>query len=316
MPHSPGEIWKSEAHAKTLEKIAKTHAKAFYQGELGDQIDAYSRKTGGYLRKSDLENYWCEWVKPIHANYRGYDICEIPPNGDGIIALMALNILKGYSFTDRSCVDTVHKQLEAMKLAFADGNRYVADPGYMARAGGDDFCRMNTRQSEIPDRGNGARSGARRSVPRRNDLSLHGGRGRKHGLLHPEQLYGIWLRHRDPGDRNRAAEPRGKFYPGRGHGKLPGTGKEVPSHDHSGISDEGWKAVGPFGVMGGFMQPQGHVQVIMNTLDFMMNPQETLDAPRWQWVGGKKIQVEKTFPAEIVEELSAADMRWKFWRVP
>ena len=110
----PGEIWKSEAHAKTLEKIAKTHAKAFYQGELGDQIDAYSRKTGGYLRKSDLENYWCEWVKPIHVNYRGYDICEIPPNGDGIIALMALNILKGYSFTDRSCVDTVHKQLEAM----------------------------------------------------------------------------------------------------------------------------------------------------------------------------------------------------------
>ena len=65
------------------------------------------------------------------VNYRGYDICEIPPNGDGIIALMALNILKGYSFTDRSCVDTVHKQLEAMKLAFADGNRYVADPGYM-----------------------------------------------------------------------------------------------------------------------------------------------------------------------------------------
>ena len=127
----PGEIWKSEAHAKTLEKIAKTHAKAFYQGELGDQIDAYSRKTGGYLRKSDLENYWCEWVKPIHVNYRGYDICEIPPNGDGIIALMALNILKGYSFTDRSCVDTVHKQLEAMKLAFADGNRYVADPEYM-----------------------------------------------------------------------------------------------------------------------------------------------------------------------------------------
>ena len=78
-----------------------------------------------------MENYWCEWVKPIHVNYRGYDICEIPPNGDGIIALMALNILKGYSFTDRSCVDTVHKQLEAMKLAFADGNRYVADPGYM-----------------------------------------------------------------------------------------------------------------------------------------------------------------------------------------
>ena len=119
----PGEIWKSEDHAETLEKIAKTHAKAFYQGELADKIDEYSRKTGGY--------YWCQWVKPIHVNYRGYDVCEIPPNGDGIIALMALNILKGYSFEDRNSVDTVHKQLEAMKLAFADGNRYVADPEYM-----------------------------------------------------------------------------------------------------------------------------------------------------------------------------------------
>ena len=70
-------------------------------------------------------------MKPIHVNYRGYDVCEIPPNGDGIIALMALNILNGYSFTGRNSVDTVHKQLEAMKLAFADGNRYVADPEYM-----------------------------------------------------------------------------------------------------------------------------------------------------------------------------------------
>lgn len=240
----PGEIWKSEAHAKTLEKIAKTHAKAFYQGELGDQIDEYSRKTGGYLRKSDLENYWCQWVKPIHVNYRGYDVCEIPPNGDGIIALMALNILKGYSFEDRNRVDTVHKQLEAMKLAFADGNRYVADPEYMRAPVetllSDEYAAERRsligEMAQDPEPGDPFRGGT--------DLSLHGGWGRKHGLLHPEQLYGIWLRHRDPGDRNRAAEPWGKFYPERGHGKLPGTGKEVPSHDHSGISDEGWKSCG------------------------------------------------------------------------
>lgn len=76
------------------------------------------------------------------------------------------------------------------------------------------------------------------------------------------------------------------------------------------------KAVGPFGVMGGFMQPQGHVQVIMNTVDFLMNPQDALNAPRWQWIGGKKIQVEKTFPAGIVEELKNGGMRWKSSRVP
>ena len=97
----PGEIWKSEDHAETLKKIAKTHAKAFYQGELADKIDEYSRKTGGYLRKSDLENYWCQWVKPIHVNYRGYDVCEIPPNGDGIIALMALNKIGRASCRER-----------------------------------------------------------------------------------------------------------------------------------------------------------------------------------------------------------------------
>ncbi len=126
-----------EAHAKTLEMIAQTHAKAFYRGELADQIDEFSRKTGGYLRRSDLENYWCEWVKPIHINYRGYDVCEIPPNGDGIIALMALNILKGYSFAERDNADTVHKQLEAMKLAFGGRKPVCCGPGLYESTGGD-----------------------------------------------------------------------------------------------------------------------------------------------------------------------------------
>ena len=104
--------------------------KAFYRGELADQIDEFSRKTGGYLRRSDLKITGGR-VKPIQHKLQGYDICEIPPNGDGIIALMALNILKRYSFAERDNADTVHKQLEAMKLAFADGNRYVADLDYM-----------------------------------------------------------------------------------------------------------------------------------------------------------------------------------------
>lgn len=299
----PGEIWKSEAHAKTLEKIAKTHAKAFYQGELGDQIDAYSRKTGGYLRKSDLENYWCEWVKPIHVNYRGYDICEIPPNGDGIIALMALNILKGYSFTDRSCVDTVHKQLEAMKLAFADGNRYVADPEYMRAP-------VETLLSDEYAAERRSLIGEMAKDPEPGDLFRGGtiylctadGEGNMVSYIQSNYMgfgSGIVIPGTGIALQNRGAN----FTLDETMENCLGPGKKSLHTIIPGFLMKDGKAVGPFGVMGGFMQPQGHVQVIMNTLDFMMNPQETLDALRWQWVGGKKIQMEKTFPAEIVEEL-------------
>ena len=276
----PGEIWKSEDHAETLKKIAKTHAKAFYQGELADKIDEYSRKTGGYLRKSDLENYWCQWVKPIHVNYRGYDVCEIPPNGDGIIALMALNILKGYSFEDRNRVDTVHKQLEAMKLAFADGNRYVADAEFMRAP-------VETLLSEEYAAERRTLIGEEAKAPEPGD-PFRGGT--------------IYLCTAD-GEGNMVSYIGANFTLDETMENCLGPGKKSLHTIIPGFLMKDGKAIGPFGVMGGFMQPQGHVQVIMNTLDFMMNPQETLDAPRWQWVGGKKIQVERTFPADLVEEL-------------
>nr|WP_243121923.1 gamma-glutamyltransferase family protein [Clostridium sp. Marseille-P7770] len=299
----PGEIWRSEAHAKTLEMIAQTHAKAFYRGELADQIDEFSRKTGGYLRRSDLENYWCEWVKPIHINYRGYDVCEIPPNGDGIIALMALNILKGYSFAERDNADTVHKQLEAMKLAFADGNRYVADLDYMKAP-------VETLLSDEYADGRRALIGEQALTPEPGN-PFRGGT--------------IYLCTAD-GEGNMVSYIQSN-YMGFGSGiVIPGTGIALQNRGANFTLDETMenclgpvkkslhtiipgflmkegKVVGPFGVMGGFMQPQGHVQVIMNTVDFLMNPQDALNAPRWQWIGGKKIQVEKTFPAGIVEEL-------------
>lgn len=126
-----GEMWASPDHARTLRLIAETDARAFYEGELADEIDAFFRKYGGYLRKEDLMSYRPEWVKPIHIHYRGYDVWEIPPNGSGIVALQALNILKGFEFAEKDCADTYHKQIEAMKLAYADGMTYVADPSKM-----------------------------------------------------------------------------------------------------------------------------------------------------------------------------------------
>ena len=121
--------------------------------------------------------------------------------------------------------------------------------------------------------------------------------------LHPEQLHGIWFRYRDPGTGIALQNRGANFTLDETMENCLGPGKKSLHTIIPGFLMKDGKAVGPFGVMGGFMQPQGHVQVIMNTLDFMMNPQETLDAPRWQWVGGKKIQVERTFPADLVEEL-------------
>lgn len=299
----PGEIWRSEVHAKTLEMIAQTHAKAFYRGELADQIDEFSRKTGGYLRRSDLENYWCEWVKPIHINYRGYDVCEIPPNGDGIIALMALNILKGYSFAERDNADTVHKQLEAMKLAFADGNRYVADLDYMKAPVetllSDEYAdgrrALIGEQALTPEPGNPFRGGT-------IYLCTADGEGNMVSYIQSNYMgfgSGIVI----PGTGITLQNRGANFTLDETMENCLGPGKKSLHTIIPGFLMKEGKAVGPFGVMGGFMQPQGHVQVIMNTVDFLMNPQDALNAPRWQWIGGKKIQVEKTFPAGIVEEL-------------
>ncbi len=299
-----GETWKSPDHAKTLKLIGETNAEAFYKGELGDKIDEFSRKHKGYIRKEDLEEFECEWVEPISVNYRGYDVHEIPPNGHGIVALMALNILKGYEFETRDTVDTLHKQIEAMKLAFVDGQKYVADPRMMsvtvAQLLSEEYAanrrQLIGRQAIMPEPGEPVSGGTvyiATADEEGNMVSFIQSNymGFGSGIVIPGT--GIGLHNRghnfmmDPNHDN-ALAPGKKPY----HTIIPGF-----------LSKDG-KAVGPFGVMGGFMQPQGHLQVIMNTIDFKMNPQDSLDAYRWQWVGGKKIEVEPGFPNHLALQLS------------
>ena len=130
-PYEAGDIIKLPDHADTLEEIGRTNSDSFYCGKLAEKIDSDSRNFGGYLRFEDLAAFEAKWVEPIKVNYRGYEICEIPPNGQGITALMALNILKEFDFPEKESAETFHKQLEAMKIAFADSFRYVTDPDYM-----------------------------------------------------------------------------------------------------------------------------------------------------------------------------------------
>lgn len=299
-----GEVWKSPNHAGSLRKIAETNAEAFYRGDLAEKIDTFSRMHGGYLRKGDLESFEPEWTDPVRINYRGYDVWEMPPNGHGIIALMALNILKGFEFNERDSVETFHKQLEAMKLAFADGKKYITDSRKMDVAVSellsDDYAaerrKLITGEALPPMAGKPSSGGTVYLATADSEGNMvsyiqSNYMGFGSGLVIPDT--GISLHNRgcnfsmDPTHTN-CLEPRKKPY----HTIIPGF-----------LTREG-KAVGPFGVMGAFMQPQGHVQVIMNAIDFHMNPQDCLDAPRWQWVSGKTIEVERSFPSDIADELS------------
>ncbi|MGN1344222.1 MAG: gamma-glutamyltransferase family protein [Traorella sp.] len=298
-----GEIIRLEDHAKTLKLIGKTYADAFYSGEIAHQMVKQSNRDGGYLSLEDLQEFEVKWVDPIHVNYHGYDVWEIPPNGQGIVALMALNILKEFNYTYKDDVECYHKQFEAIKMAFADGLHYVTDPNHM-KIDYHDLIRPEygyQRSKEICDY---AKQPIFNELPKSGTVYLCCADGEGNMVSYIQSNYmgfgsGIVVEGYGVALQNRGADfsldenhynyllPRKKTY----HTIIPG----FLTKDN--------KAVGPFGVMGAYMQPQGHVQVVMNMIDFHMNPQMALDAPRWQWIKDKKFIVEPNFNHSIIQQL-------------
>ncbi|UOQ44158.1 gamma-glutamyltransferase family protein [Halobacillus salinarum] len=299
-----GEIWSSKGHADTLREIAETKAESFYHGELADKMDRFSSGYGGFLRKSDLEKYEPEWVDPIHVNYRGFDVWEIPPNGQGIVALSALNILNGLKVTEKENVDTYHKQIEALKLAFADGQQFVADSAAMEFTSGDllNEAYADSRRRLISERASMPAAG---EPPKGGTVYLAAAdrEGNMVSFIQSNYMgFGSGLVVPDTGI---ALQNRGhNFSMDRTHPNCLAGNKRSYHTIIPGFLTRNNQAVGPFGVMGGFMQPQGHVQVLMNTIDFHLNPQASLDAPRWQWMKDKTVWVEPDFPKHIAEALS------------
>ena len=298
-----GEIYRLPHHGKTLMEIGNTEGDSFYSGELAHRIDDFSRKTGGYIRKKDLERYKPQWVEPISVNYRGYDIWEIPPSGQGIVALMALNILKGFEFNEKDNPLTYHRQIEAIKLAFSDAKKYLSEEGRMKVSVKDLLSSSYGRERQRligdkaiipiagkPDSGGTVYLAAADGEGNMVSYIQSNYMGFGSGLVVPDT--GIALHNRghnfsiDPQHIN-CLEPLKRPY----HTIIPG------------FITKGGKALGPFGVMGGFMQPQGHVEVVMNMIDFGLNPQEALDAYRWQWVEDKKVFIEANFPNYIAKKL-------------
>lgn len=298
-----GDMWSSKDHARTLKLIAETKGKAFYQGEIAKKIVSFSKETGGYFEITDFLNHKSQWVEPISINYRGYDVWELPPNGQGLVALQALNILKGFDFTAREDSETFHQQIEAMKLAFADGLKYITDERHM------DVKIQDLLSEEYAE--------ARRKLIR--------GRAENREAGEPKGSGTVYLATADK-DGNMVSLIQSN-YMGFGSGLVvPGTGIALQNRGYDfslnpedanaleggkrtyhtiipGFLTKDHEAIGPFGVMGGYMMPQGHVQIIMNTIDFQLNPQAALDAPRWQWFRDNTVQVEDRFPQATAMEL-------------
>lgn len=297
-----GQLVKLPDHAKTLEKIAETQAAALYEGELAQRIEEDSIAHGGYLRKKDLQQHKAIWVDPVSVHYHGYDVWELPPNGQGIVALMALNILKEFQFAQRD-EEMFHHQFEAMKMAFADGLHHITDAQY-----------MKTRVQSLLHAAYGrersqeieafAKQPAVHMPPKSGTVYLctADSEGNMVSFIQSNYMgFGSGVVVKDTGI---ALQNRGHdFSLNRNHVNALVPGKRTYHTIIPGFLTRNGNAVGPFGVMGGYMQPQGHVQVVMNMIDFHLNPQQALDAPRWQWVKDKKFIIEDSFDTNIARKL-------------
>lgn len=299
-----GEIWRSPDHAKTLHAIGETNANAFYHGHLADEIDIFMQHHGGFLRKRDLANYKVEWVKPLSVNYKGYDVWEMPPNGQGMITLMALNIFSEMNLAVPNDVRSLHEQIEAMKLAFIDGKAFISEEADMPVS-------VKTLLSQAYAKRRAAEISERASIPAPYDLPKGGTvylatadeEGNMVSFIQSNYMgfgSGVVVPGTGIALQNRAVD----FSLEPDHPNVLKPGKRSYNTIIPGFLSKDGQAIGPFGIMGGFMQPQGHFQVIINTLDYQLNPQATLDAPRWQWVKENVVHVEPNFPNHLAQALT------------
>lgn len=301
-----GEVFRFPDAARTLRLIGETRGQAFYEGEVAAAVEAFAREGGGAMTAADFAAYRPEWVQTLAMDYAGHTLHEIPPSGQGIAALIALGILKHTDVAELP-VDSAasqHVQIEAMKLAFADVYRHVADPrhmrvqahemldpGYLAsRARLIDMNRAQDFQAGNPVKGGtiyltaADESGMMVSFIQSNYMGFGS------GVVVPG--YGLSLQNRghgftrDAGHVNRVAPGKRPF-----HTIIPAF-----------LMKDGQPQMS-YGVMGANMQPQGHMQTLVRMLDYHQHPQAACDAPRWRFNQGLSINVESGMDPATVEGL-------------
>jgi gamma-glutamyltranspeptidase/glutathione hydrolase len=288
-------------HAETLQVIADTLGESFYNGALADAILKASDAGEGFLSAADLAEFDVEWVEPIQTKFCEHDVCELPPNGQGIVALEALGILNRLYHSDPNV--RLHRRIEAIKLAFSDAFAFVADPRKrdvpFARLLEEEY--LTTRRAHIdelaklPYPGKPTSSGTVYFAVADEQGTMvsfiqSNYMGFGSGIVVPNT--GIALHNRGH-----------NFSMTKGHPNVLEGGKRPYHTIIPGFLMKDGQPVGPFGVMGGFMQPQGHVQVLASLFEDGCSLQEAFDRPRWMWTEGLRVSVEPTFPAASIDDL-------------
>jgi gamma-glutamyltranspeptidase/glutathione hydrolase len=318
-----GELWKNPNLANTLELIGKRGRDAFYKGEIARTIDAYFKANDGFLSYEDMAGHRGEWVEPVSTNYRGYDVWELPPNGQGIAALQMLNLLEPYDLKSFGfgSVEHLHLIAESKKLAFADRARWYADPAFqpapVAKLISKDYAKQRAALLSMDRALREVQPGTPKELDEGDTIYLTTAdadgmmvsliqsnyRGMGSGMAAP----GLGFIFQDRGEM---------FVLQDGHPNSYAPGKR-PFHTiiPAFVTKDGkpWLS---FGVMGGAMQPQGHVQILVNLIDFGMSLQEAGDAPRLHHDGsteptgqstamsdGGVLELESGFDAETIRGL-------------
>jgi gamma-glutamyltranspeptidase/glutathione hydrolase len=341
-PH-PGEIFRNPGLARTLQRVAEGGKAAFYLGEIAEAIARTVQGAGGVLRIEDLAGHHSTWEQPIYTDYRGLRVWECPPNGQGLAALIGLNILEGYDLASLPplSADRLHLEIEAMRLAFADTRWYVADPEYhpapldglLSKDYAAEHRKLINPMRATLDQRHGTPTTSSDTVY----LSVVDGAGNACSFINSNYMgvgtgivpsgWGFTLQNRghnfslDP-DHPNALEPGKRPY----HTIIPGMitkgGRRTMDEGRTTEDEGGWRSAGlqrlavgrgreeelyaSFGVMGGFMQPQGHLQVVTALVDDALDPQAALDRPRFcigDGSAGGQVALEQGIPAEALDEL-------------
>ncbi len=301
-----GAVFKNQAQADTLLSIAETRGDSFYCGHLASQIVKHSEETGGYFISKDLRQFHSDWTDPISINYRGYDIHELPPNGQGIVALIALGILKHFDLSSLNpdSANSVHLKIEAIKIAFAEAFAHVSDPAQtspnISKLLEDDYLKQRADSISMDQA----------ITPTFTPLEDHGtvclSAADEHGTMisYIQSNYmgfgsGIVIPDTGICMQNRACG----FNLTPGHPNEVGPAKR-PFHTiiPSMVTKDG-NPLFAFGLMGGHMQPQGHLQILNRLLDHDWNPQAISDAPRWYVSPKFEVTFESGFSENTIEDL-------------
>ena len=322
-----GEIFKNQALANTFKKLVKGGRDAFYKGEIARTISEYMKAQGGFITYEDMSSHTSEWVEPVSTNYRGYDVWEIPPNGQGIAALQILNLLEDYNISEMGfgSKEYIHTFTEAKKLAFEDRAKYYADM---------DFAKVPVQRliskSYADERRkliNPNRAARRITESKLKDgdtiyMTVADGDGNMISLIQ-SNYRGMGSGMTPPG-LGFVLQDRGELFSlDKDHMNVYEPSKR-PFHTiiPAFITKDGKPWVS-FGVMGGAMQPQGHAQIVINLIDFKMNLQEAGDAPRIQHGGSSQptgeqmtnggiLYLETGIDYEVIRELSKMGHKIQF----